>query len=276
MNPFCLHFFSELEQEYHAILKSFSDVITLANKMIPFLEAKVKQLHTWLKNYVFDTLEEEIYFFKELKPKLAAKLIYYKVILKMECHTPNTKILKKEYYLNKIHEIDWYNKQNKEFFEYYRSRASYRDQEYFIRSHEHNTNLDDCQLLNYDNTLCTLQDYNVAKIMSNDLLCVFLENRLEELDNSCKLPIQGTPINWTASKIDLVELVYALHHQKVFNGGNTDLKEIASYMGKMFNIELEENIYRSYLDIKNRKANPTKFLNSLSDNLINKIVSEDA
>ncbi|WP_428224834.1 RteC domain-containing protein [Flavobacterium sp.] len=276
MNAFCLHFFAELDQEYHAILKSFSDIISLANKMIPFLESKIKHLHSWLKKHIFETQDEEIYFFKELKPKLASKLIYYKTILKMECHVPNTKMLKKEYYQQKIHEIDWYNKQHKDFFEYYRSRASHKDQEYFLRSHVHHNTSDDCQLLNYDSRLCTTQDYNIAKIMSNDLLCVYLENRLDELENSCKLPIQGTPINWTASKIDLVELVYALHHQKVFNGGNTDLKEIAMYMGKMFNIELEENIYRSYLDIKNRKANRTKFLNSLSENLNDKMLDDEA
>lgn len=245
--------------------------------MIPFLEKRIKELHKWLKNHIFENQEEEIYFFKELKPKLASKLIYYKTILKIESNAPATKKLKKKFYEKALFKIYQYSKNNKEFYEYYRSRASFKDQEYFLRNNENYISLDDCYLMNYDSSLCTSHDYKVAIIMSNDLLSNYLENRIETLEKSCKVkyPSPISHLNWTGSKIDLTELIYALHQQKVFNGGNTDIKEMATLFGKMFNIEIEESIYRNYADIKNRKSNRTKFLVGLSENLNNKILNEE-
>lgn len=277
MNPYCIAFYNEFEVEYQAIKQTISDTITLANKVIPFLEKRIKELHKWLKNHIFETQEEEIYFFKELKPKLASKLIYYKTILKIESNAPATKKLKKKFYEKALFKIYQYSKNNKEFYEYYRSRASFKDQEYFLRNYENYISLDDCYLMNYDSTLCTSHDYKVAIIMSNDLLSTYLENKIEVLEKSCKVkyPSPINHLNWTGSKVDLVELIYALHQQKLFNGGNTDIKEIAFVIGKTFNIDIEDNIYRSYLDIKNRKSNRTKFLSSLSETLNEKILSEE-
>jgi hypothetical protein len=82
-------------------------------------------------------------------------------------------------------------------------------------------------------------------------------------------------MNWTGNKIDLTEVIYALHHQKVINGGNIEIKELATYFGKVFNIDLEETIYRNYTDIKNRKNVKTKFLNHLSEDLNIKIIEEE-
>ena len=39
---------------------------------------------------------------------------------------------------------------------------------------------------------------------------------------------------WTGSKVALIELLYALHSEKVFNNGTSDLKDIAEYFEKIF------------------------------------------
>ncbi len=277
MNSFCVSFYADFETEYQVLLHNNIDTILQANKIISFLEKKIKELHNWLKNYLFETQDEEIYFFKELKPKIVSKLIYYKTVLKLESNAPATKKLKRKFYEKALNKIYQYSKKNKEFYEYYRSRNCFNDNCYFIRNSNEFKGLDDCYLVNYDEKLCTSHDYKVAILMSNDLINVFLENKIEEIERSCKIkhPIIVNDLSWTNSKIDLVELVYALHEQKVFNGGNTDVKEIAACFGKMFNVELEENIYRSYIDIKSRKSNRTKFLTSLSESLNEKIHSEE-
>ena len=109
------------------------------------------------------------------------------------------------------------------------------------------------------------------------MLSAYLEDKLEKIKNSCSIeyPSLIPNLNWTGNKIDLIEIIYALHHQKVINGGNIEIKELATYFGKVFNIDLEENIYRSYVDIKNRKTVKTKFLNNLSENFNSKIIEEE-
>jgi hypothetical protein len=131
--------------------------------------------------------------------------------------------------------------------------------------------------LNYDVQLCTSHDYKTAIIMSNDLFSALLEDKLEKINNSCSIehPFLQSNLNWTGNKIDLIEIIYAFHNQKVINGGNIDIKELATHFGYVFNIDLEENIYRSYVDIKNRKTIKTKFLNNLSENLNAKMIEEE-
>ena len=83
-----------------------------------------------------------------------------------------------------------------------------------------------------DHRFSTSHDYKVAKIIANDLIQVYLEDRLNNInvkrgsDNSLK---------WTASKTALTELIYALYSHGVFNNGNTDIKLIAKTFEEAFN-----------------------------------------
>ena len=277
MNVFCNLFFIDFENEFEIIKNSFADVIIQANELIRFIERKIKELYSWLKTYVFESSVEEIYFFKELKPKLVSRLIFYKNILKLESNLPISVKLKKKCFEKALDKAYQQSRKDKDFYQYYRSRATAKDEEYFVRSSEKSLANDCHHQINYDIQLCTSDDHKVAIIMADDLLLAYLEDKLEEINNSCNLkhPSLKTNLNWTGNKIDLIEVIYALHHQKVINGGNTDIKELASHFGKVFNIDLEENIYRSYVDIKNRKTIKTKFLHHLSENFNTKIIEEE-
>lgn len=80
---------------------------------------------------------------------------------------------------------------------------------------------------------------------------------------------QTNTISWTGSKVSLIELMYALQQTGSFNHGQTDIKSIAQYFENVFNIELG-NYYRTYLELRIRQ-NPTKFLETLQDNLLRKM-----
>ncbi|ELY2018714.1 RteC domain-containing protein, partial [Flavobacterium psychrophilum] len=170
-----------------------------------------------------------------------------------------------------------HSRKNRDFYQYYRSRATYNDEQYFLRNIDKTVINNYYFELNYDVQLCTSHDYKTAVIMSNDLFSALLEDKLEKINNSCSIehPFLQSSLNWTGNKIDLIEVIYALHHQKVINGGNIEIKELATNLGKVFNIDLEENIYRSYVDIKSRKTVKTKFLNHLSESLNAKIIEEE-
>ncbi len=277
MNSYCTTFFSDFEIELETLLLSNLDYLDRINKVIELINTKIKELYKWLKKYKFDNPEQEIYFFKHLKPKLVSKLIYYKEILNSEISIPTDKKSRKKFLFKEISKLNLYSETNKEFFKYFRSRSTNKDLDYFVRSNQNNIDVEDCFLVNFDIKLCTTHDYKIAMLIANDLLSVFYENKLDNLNkNSENIKINSTSnLNWTGNKIDLIEIIYALHHQKVINGGNIEIKELATNFGKVFNIDLEDNIYRSYVDIKNRKTLKTKFLNNLSDNLNAKIIEED-
>jgi hypothetical protein len=276
MNTFCNIYINEFEIEYQKIKITYTNIIKKCYAVIEFIEKKLEDLFLRIRKHKFDEISDEIYFFKVIKPTIVAKLIYYKTILKIEIDLPSSKKNKIRAYEKAINNIYRYSKENKTFYTYYRSRATYNDALYFVRSKKKVIFKQDCNCINLDSKLSTSHDYIMAKMIANDMITEYLENRIEELEKnySTILP-NNTVLNWSGSKVDLVELVYSLHHSKAFNNGNSDIKEIAAYFSKMFNIEIEDSIYRSYLDIKSRKIDRTKFLKQLSDTLNHKINEEE-
>lgn len=80
--------------------------------------------------------------------------------------------------------------------------------------------------------------------------------------------------SWTGSKVALIELVYALHSEGVFNNGASDLKDIVEYFETVFNIDLGQ-YRRVFLEIRARKSDRTKFLNTLNQVLIKRMDNTD-
>jgi Asp-tRNA(Asn)/Glu-tRNA(Gln) amidotransferase C subunit len=68
--------------------------------------------------------------------------------------------------------------------------------------------------------------------------------------------------------------LYALQSEKVFNNGTTDLKEIAEYFENIFNVDLGQ-YRRTFLEIRVRKNERTKFLNTLKETLESRMNNSD-
>jgi len=81
-------------------------------------------------------------------------------------------------------------------------------------------------------------------------------------------------LNWTESKAALVELIYALHSSNSINDGRIDIKAIAELFGSIFSIELGD-VYHTFSEIRNRKIEPTKFIDLLKDSLLSKMKEID-
>lgn len=65
-----------------------------------------------------------------------------------------------------------------------------------------------------------------------------------------------------------------MHTEGVFNNGTSDLKDIAEYFENIFNIDLGQ-YHRAFLEIRMRKSDQTKFLNSLKETLIKRMEKTD-
>lgn len=277
MNSFCTPFFQELERDFVSLKSSESNTIVRCQKIISFLEKKLKKLNKWVKNYSFECQKEEIYFFKELKPSLISKILFYQNVLKIESTLPPGKKAKRKHYIRAINKLTEVAREDRDFYEYYRSRATYNDHKYFVRRPYKDIFRDDPMQLYFDSKISTSHEYQVAKLISSDMLVNYLERKIDEINQKTGAANFRDPVNytWSGTKIDLVELIYALKHTGLINNGNIDVKELATHLGNVFNIELEDSIYRIYQDIKLRKTVRTKFLNKLADNLNNKLNEED-
>lgn len=278
MQNFCGDFFCKIDSEILKIETTISPPICQSKQLLKYLEEKLNELCVWMENYDFKSIEEEIYFFKELKSRLTSKYIYYHKIIEIESNAPTTsKKLKIKYYKQIIAECHLGSKKDNEFYKYYRSGFTHYDHYYFTRNGTKQAINKHITRIFIDVKKCSLYDYNVALIQANDKLTEYYEEKIEQINNTASRinPIPEPNLKWNGSKVDLVELVYALHHSKVINSGNVDVKELAANLGKIFNVDIEENAYRYYKDIKARKAVKTKFLNTIAENLNQKMVDED-
>ena len=251
----------ELKIESDCPIKRIEAVIQLVIQSLSDLKKFV------LKND-FKNTEEEIHFFKYQKPIIVSKLIYYNAVYKIETKKPyGEKQIKK--FLNKeLNKLKKFFDSNIDFYKYYRSGNSFLDENFFIRG-KHDIRLWlDTFYFEADHRFSTSHDYKVAKILANDLIQVYLEDQLN--NKHYKKANSKSPLSWTGSKTALTELIYALYAQGVFNNGNTDIKLIAKTFESTFNIDLGD-FYHTFMELKARKINRTKFLDILCEALIKKM-----
>jgi len=117
----------------------------------------------------------------------------------------------------------------------------------------------------YDSSIDKLTALIQGKLLIREHLLKLLERKIQDTRNG---------LDWSASKTDLIELIYALHTRNVF-GKNRDLKEVVVFFENVFNCELGQ-YSRTFLELRLRKKGQTKFLDDLRSGLIAKIESLNA
>lgn len=279
MNPKYNLLLNNLNEQLNFIDLEIDDQIKKCEHAITIILKSINELKKLTAKNNFKSQNEEIQFFKDIKPKFTSKLIYYNTIFKIETKKPHggERILKK-YLNNELDKLKRYFDNNLDFYKYYRTGSNYLDHKYFSRGKIDIKLALDSFYFEVDHSYSTSHDFKVAKIMAHDLIQVYLEDQLLMLEN--KEPKEKSQVNpkvkqtWTGSKVALIELLYALHTEGVFNNGSSDLKDIAEYFENIFNINLGQ-YHRAFLEIRMRKSDQTKFLNALKEKLIKRMENTD-
>lgn len=269
----------DLNEQLNFIDLEIDNHIKKSENAIEIILKSVTALKKIINNNKFKTETEEIIFFKEVKPQFTSKLIYHNMVYKIEMKRPNggNRILKK-YFLNELQKLKAYFDNELDFYKYYRSGSSYLDHKYFLRGKYDIKLALDSYYFETDISFSTSHDFKVARILANDLIQLYLEDQLIMIENknlgekSQRKP--NTKLIWTSSKVALTELIYALHSEGVFNNGAADLKDIAEYFEHIFEIELGQ-YRRTFLEIRARKTDKTKFISVLNEALLKRMENSD-
>jgi len=269
----------ELTEQLSFINLEMDDPIAKSEKSVELTLKAIDNLKKqFLKNKSISN-ENEIDFFKNIKPKFASLYIYHNAIFKIETKMPHggERITKK--YLNKeLKKLKRYFDNNLDFYNYHRTGSTYLDYKYFIRGgHDVKLRLDSFYF-EADHSFSTSHDFKVAKILAHDLVQVYIETKILKMGKmEHKEKSQHEPkgkIIWTGSKVSLTEIMYAFHTKGVFNNGAAELKEIASYFEEIFQIDLGQ-YRRTFLEIRDRKTDRTKFINALEVELLKRMEETD-
>ena len=270
---------SDLDRQFELMAAETQDPVHYSENAVKILIVGLEKLKTFFIKYKFQGKIEEIEFFRNIKPKIAAKLIYYNEIYNIETNKPyGSKKTLRKFYNTELLKLKTFFDENQEFYRYYRTNNRCLDNKYFVRGKYDIKLTLDSFYFQADQRFSTSHDYKLAKILANDLIKSYIESEIIKLGHNSDQP---HPINlpykkqkWTGSKVELIEIIYALHTEGVFNNGKSSLKEVVSYFESAFDISLGQ-FHRVFLEIRNRKTEKTKFINTLKNKLIVRMNNAD-
>jgi RteC protein len=175
----------EVSRYENKIMNEASGIVDEAFKMISYLQEVLASLKVSVIKDGFQSEWEEINFFRNVKPSILGKLIYYNKVYRIECASPpgNGKIYR-NYFSSQIKELKQEFREhifNSDFYRYYRSGRDDRDQTFFRLG---NINLQDglnSFVFEIDLHFSTYYDYKVARIIANDLLLNYLHLKIESI-----------------------------------------------------------------------------------------------
>ena len=263
----------EIHNKEDKILSQSKRLIDEAYEMTLYLQDLLGSVKKYLTEEGFKNDEEEIHFFRCIKPQILGKLIYYNKIYRIEttCPVSNGKMyynyfsgqlanLKREYSEHLC---------NSDFYRYYRSGRTDRDEIYFKRG---NINYHDglnSIVFEIDPEFSTFFDYKTARIISNELLYTYLLTKInpdESPDVILQKPESSKDIFWTDSKNAIIELIYALYASGVISHGKIGIRKISLMFQILFRIPLGD-LHHAFHRMKTRSGSRTSFLDQLKFSL---------
>jgi len=269
----------KLNFELKQIRTQNTDKVQQANLSILTCRKVLSDMSQSISTTCFINEIDEIHFFKKVKVLPLSQLIYFSEIRSLEIQYPKaSKVEQKKYLERKIKKANKFFGYNIEFIQYAKDNKTHHDSVYYTRKNYNSLNITDTKNYYRAPEFSTSHDILLGKVMGYDLLINYLQNRLYNLQNPQSVNLHDmhkkSRLKWTSSKVALTELIYALHSSGAVNSGAADIREIATIAEKIFNVELGD-YYRTFLELRSRKVNQTKFIDKLKESLIQRMEESD-
>ena len=225
-------------------------------------------------NYSFTDPEEEIYFFKHIKPKFLASQIYALEKFKIEADKPlGEETILKIYYEQELKFIRRFFEKHQFLYQYYLLDGKELDNSYFIRGiNQPSIFIADSPDL--DPKFSTSGDYLFARFLAMEQLQNYLMKCLyssEDIVGAFKSSKDKKLLKWTGDTINLVEIAYGIWLTGQLNHGNANIKEIIEFLELALQVRVGRPA-RRWTEISQRKMiSPTKYIDQLKSEILKKI-----
>lgn len=218
-------FFNAMENQLSEITSNGESPIEQYRVAIRICKKAMNKLKNYVASYAFESVGEEIHFFKEVKPKFYSKYIYYISLYNYTLQQPiGSTEIRHAYIQMHLAEIKTFFDHNRAFYAYYRAGMTQMDEVYYTRGgFDVHAELEDFE---EDEKYSTSHDYKLSKIIANERFQDYLNLEMARLNSGAfdwQDLIPFKLMHWTAAKIDAVELIYALKASGAINNGNIDI-----------------------------------------------------
>lgn len=265
------HIVSQLDADLNEV--GYTDLTTSSNnlKALEIVKTALNELKKTILNDGFQSLKEEIHFFKEIKPYLLSRFLLISFVIQYN----NQKFISSEA-ANDL--VESSTEEHKNFLREYKTYllqfkelTSEQEKVFFVR-HQFSPPVSDIlQKVLLDPEFCTFHSELLTKFKTQKLIQGYLDYEKEKANENVAPSFK---LKWTQKKTALIELIYGLHYSNSLNNGQSNINEIKELFETVFNIDLG-NVYRTFHDIKNRDER-TPFIDSLRIAMENKLDEDDA
>lgn len=265
-----------LSQILHQEEKLSSQMMRTADEsyqMTLFLKEMLCTIKAKVLKDSFTNEQQEIEFFKNIKPQILGKLIYYNKVFRIEttCPVSNGKI-HQSYYENLLKNLKSEYKEsicNEDFYRYYRAGRTDRDHTYFRLGQINYHDGLKSGVFEIDLSFSTYYDNKIAYIIANELLYIYMLTKISPEENPDLILLNGEAnkdISWTNSQNALIELIYALYASNSIAYGKIGIRKLALIFQVLFRTPLND-IHHSFHRMKTRAGSRTAFLDQLKISL---------
>ena len=265
-----------LAQIHHQEEKFSSQMMPTAEEayqMTLFLKEMLFNIKAQVIQDGFTNEQQEIDFFKNIKPQILGKLIYYNKVFRIEttCPVSNGKI-HQSYYENLLKTLKLQYKEticNEDFYRYYRAGRIDRDHTYFRLGQINYHDGLKSGVFEIDLSFSTYFDNKIAHIIANELLYTYMLTKISPEENPDLILLNGEAnkdISWTNSQNALIELIYALYASNSIAHGKIGIRKLALIFQVLFRTPLND-IHHSFHRMKTRAGSRTAFLDQLKISL---------
>lgn len=249
----------QLQTHLLTLERSFLDPIALCHEAIQYCGEVLEDYREKVMTSGFPDRAAEIQFFKRDKAKVLGQMLCYQKRLELALSHPQVA------WDRDVEAVASQLKLSKAFLSHHRAMVQYLrldgtalDPHYFLRENRKESLTSHYSLPHFDPRFSTSHDGLVAHIWAHQHYQKFLIQLLQRpVDEG--LPTGMSPLQWTDTKIALMEMILTVHLQGSINKGTPSLKELVRYFQIWFNIDLGDP-YHLAMRLRNR-SEPTKYLN---------------
>ncbi len=248
--------FNELKNKLNQVNPVKTDLLQRIEKSILLIKDATSELEFLIRENGFRSQEDEIHFFRHIRPEINSLSIAYAIIQIVESQRATSskegfqKLIERKLEFVRAHYVDF-----PEFISYYNSSSSVKDDIFFLRTNVTKQNM-------FPQPFDAKYSTGYDLIAAYALAYKFLASHFEQCPCSGDDDLPDPKMQWTKQKIAFGELLYALKTTKAINNGNTELSVMSRSLGKLLNIEIGDP-YKTFNEIRSRKEDRLRFLKQM-------------
>lgn len=272
MEKFTSILLAELSIDLQKIAVTSENKLQQAERSFKIADQAILRLKEFIATYTFKSPEEEIRFFKEIKPEFQKELFYNEEILYIESNCPKGSNKARKVFIERtLNRIQAYFEKHSYIYNYCRSGDTSLDTFFFVRSPKP-IPLTPVSFSDIDPEFSNPHSYKVAKLKAFEELRVYLSNKVlnsttyhsvQDKENKNKLVFTGPPAA-------LEEALLAMNEKGWFNFGDLPASRLFHAFETLLDIKLA-NPSRALIGMAIRKKGYTPHIDKMKDALIERI-----